>query len=76
MNPHLHDIERLYAQLHSNAQGLGSAEAAQRLRQHGPNRLEELAKRSLFSRLLAEFTHFFALMLWVACRAGLLCRME
>jgi sodium/potassium-transporting ATPase subunit alpha len=69
MNPHLHDIERLYAQLHSNAQGLGSAEAEQRLRQHGPNRLEEVAKRSLFSRLLAEFTHFFALMLWVA--AGL-----
>ncbi len=69
MNPHLHDIERLYTQLRSNAQGLGSAEAEQRLRQHGPNRLEEVAKRSLFSRLLAEFTHFFALMLWVA--AGL-----
>ena len=69
MNPHLHDIERLYTQLKSSAQGLGSAEAEQRLRQHGPNRLEEVAKRSLFSRLLAEFTHFFALMLWVA--AGL-----
>ena len=69
MNPHLHDIERLYTQLKSSAQGLGSAEAEQRLLEHGPNRLEEVAKRSLFSRLLAEFTHFFALMLWVA--AGL-----
>ena len=69
MTPHLHDIERLYTQLHSSAQGLRSAEAAQRLRQHGPNRLEQVAKRSLFSKLLGEFTHFFALMLWLA--AGL-----
>jgi len=69
MNPHLHDIERLYTQLKSSAQGLDSAEAEQRLRQHGPNRLEAVAKRSLFSKLLGEFTHFFALMLWVA--AGL-----
>jgi calcium-translocating P-type ATPase len=69
MNPHLHDIQRLYTQLHSGAQGLSSAEAAQRLQQHGPNRLEEIAQRSLLKRLLGEFTHFFAIMLWVA--AGL-----
>ncbi|MBI5005613.1 MAG: cation-transporting P-type ATPase [Nitrosomonadales bacterium] len=69
MNPHRHDIEQLYAHLHSSAQGLSQAEAAQRLAQHGANRLEAIAARSLPFKLLREFTHFFALILWLA--AGL-----
>lgn len=69
MNPHQHDIEQLYAHLRSGAQGLTQAEAARRLEQHGANRLEQIAGQSLASRLLKEFTHFFALILWIA--AGL-----
>ncbi|MBI4809105.1 MAG: cation-transporting P-type ATPase [Nitrosomonadales bacterium] len=69
MNPHRHDIEQLYAHLHSSAQGLSQAEAAQRLAAHGANRLEKIASRSLPAKLLKEFTHFFALILWLA--AGL-----
>jgi len=69
MNPHRHDIERLYAHLHSSAQGLSQTEAVRRLAKHGVNRLEKIAGQSLPGKLLKEFTHFFALILWVA--AGL-----
>ncbi len=69
MNPHRHDIEKLYAHLHSSAQGLSQAEAEQRLAKYGANQLEKIAGQSLLGRLLKEFTHFFALILWVA--AGL-----
>ncbi|MGO4491137.1 cation-translocating P-type ATPase [Arthrobacter sp. 2YAF22_2] len=46
--------------------GLSSAEAAQRLERSGPNRLPEVSTVPGWRRLLAELTHFFALMLWVA----------
>ena len=69
MNPHRHAIEKLYAHLHSNAQGLTQAEAAQRLARYGANQLEEITEQSFAGRLLKEFTHFFALILWLA--AGL-----
>ncbi len=69
MHPHRHDIERLYAHLHSNARGLSQAEARQRLARYGTNQIEKIAEQSLISKLLKEFTHFFALILWLA--AGL-----
>ncbi|OGT07143.1 MAG: ATPase [Gallionellales bacterium RBG_16_57_15] len=81
MNPHRHAIEKLYAHLHSGADGLTQAEAAQRLARYGANRIEEIAaqpliaglpfagKLPLVGKLLREFTHFFALILWLA--AGL-----
>jgi potassium/sodium efflux P-type ATPase len=69
VNPHRHDIEKLYAHLHSSAQGLSQAEASQRRAKYGANQLEKIAGQSLLGRLLKEFTHFFALILWVA--AGL-----
>ena len=49
--------------------GLSSAEAALRLERAGPNRLPEVRTVPGWRRLLAELTHFFAVMLWVA--AGL-----
>jgi magnesium-transporting ATPase (P-type) len=69
MNPHRHDIEKLYAHLHSSAQGLSQAEATQRLARYGANQIEKIADQSLIGKLLKEFTHFFALILWLA--AGL-----
>ncbi|GAA0682177.1 cation-transporting P-type ATPase [Marinobacterium maritimum] len=41
--------------LHSNANGLSSAEAAGRLEAHGPNRLPEAARRSPLIRILLQF---------------------
>ncbi|BCK87965.1 calcium-transporting ATPase 1 [Sideroxyarcus emersonii] len=69
MNPYQEDIEKLYARLHSGAQGLAQAEAADRLVRYGANRLEKIRGQSAVARLFKEFTHFFALILWLA--AGL-----
>jgi calcium-translocating P-type ATPase len=69
MNPHKHSIEKLYAHLHSSAQGLSQPEAVQRLAQYGVNRIEKISDQSLILKLFKEFTHFFALILWLA--AGL-----
>jgi len=67
--PHPHDIEKLYAHLHSSAQGLTQDEAVLRLARYGANQIERITGQSFIVRLLGEFTHFFALILWVA--AGL-----
>lgn len=46
--------------------GLSSAEAARRLQQAGPNTLPTSRPVPGWRKLLAELTHFFALMLWGA----------
>ena len=75
MNPHRHAIEKLYAHLNSSAQGLTQAEAAHRLARYGANQLEKISEQSFVAglpflkSLFKEFTHFFALILWLA--AGL-----
>ncbi len=57
------------ASLGSTAGGLSFAEARRRLDEFGPNRVEEVRREHPLVRLLREFVHFFALILWVA--AGL-----
>lgn len=66
MNPQRHPIESLYKNLHSSAQGLSQAEALRRLARYGANRIEEISGQSVLGKLLQEFTHFFALILWLA----------
>lgn len=60
------EVEEVFASLGSSPEGLDSAEAARRLSHFGPNRLQERARAPLLPRLLATFTHFFALLLWGA----------
>ncbi|MDP2808586.1 MAG: cation-transporting P-type ATPase [Rhodocyclaceae bacterium] len=65
------DIARLsaaaaLASLGSGPAGLSEQEAARRLAEFGPNRVEAAARTSLWLGLLREFTHFFALILWLA----------
>jgi len=57
------------ASLASGPEGLSPDEARRRLGEFGPNRIEEPRRESMLVRLLGEFVHFFALILWVA--AGL-----
>ncbi|HUH91795.1 MAG TPA: cation-transporting P-type ATPase [Casimicrobiaceae bacterium] len=52
--------------------GLSAAEAERRLREFGPNRVERRAAESPGLRFLKEFTHFFALILWLAAGLALL----
>jgi len=63
------DSEQVLASLRTTSAGLSSAEATRRLREYGPNRLEEIGRKSLLLAFAQEFTHFFAVILWLA--AGL-----
>ncbi|PIX01038.1 MAG: ATPase, partial [Hydrogenophilales bacterium CG_4_8_14_3_um_filter_62_83] len=51
------------------ASGLDAAEAERRLAEFGPNRLEEAAREHGLLRFARQFSHFFAIVLWLA--AGL-----
>ncbi|MDE3036298.1 MAG: hypothetical protein KGJ14_10030, partial [Nitrospirota bacterium] len=46
--------------------GLSPEEARRRLVRYGPNSLQEVRGPSLVLRFLRQFTHFLALLLWVA----------
>lgn len=52
--------------LNSAPDGLSREEALRRLEEYGPNRVERIEKAPLVLRFLKEFTHFFALILWLA----------
>ena len=60
------------ASLHSAATGLTAAEARRRLAEFGPNRVEEVARERLLLRFAREFTHFFAVILWLGAALAFL----
>ena len=69
MKPALAGVEAVLASLESGPAGLVAAVATRRLAEFGPNRIEAAREKSLWLDLAQEFTHFFALILWLA--AGL-----
>lgn len=69
MKIHHLTVEEALHSLHSAPEGLSIAEAARRLSEFGPNRVEKIRAEPLVFRFLRGFTHFFAVILWVA--AGL-----
>lgn len=66
MRIHELPVERVLVSLKTAADGLSVAEAARRLAEFGPNRVEEVGREPVLLRLAREFTHFLALVLWVA----------
>ncbi|MDP3512206.1 MAG: cation-transporting P-type ATPase [Sulfuritalea sp.] len=64
---HIHglDTEQALASLKTTAAGLTAAEAARRLAEFGPNHVEEVAREHLLLGFAREFTHFFAIILWI-----------
>jgi sodium/potassium-transporting ATPase subunit alpha len=66
---HQFSVEEALASLHSRHEGLSLAEAQHRLKEYGRNEVEVVRGEALIIRFLKEFTHFFALILWLA--AGL-----
>jgi sodium/potassium-transporting ATPase subunit alpha len=72
MNIHQLTVADAISSLRSSGQGLSRAEAARRLREYGPNRVEQAAREHPVVRLLREFTHFFALILWLAAALAFL----
>ncbi len=69
MKIHRLSVEDALASLQSGPSGLSGAEARRRLLEFGPNRVERIRGEPLLLRFLKSFSHFFALILWVA--AGL-----
>jgi sodium/potassium-transporting ATPase subunit alpha len=66
---HRLSVSEALASVRSAERGLSSPEAASRLNEFGPNRLEKVAQKTFALRLLNEFFRFFSVILWVA--AGL-----
>ncbi len=69
MRIHQLSVAQSLASLRTSASGLARGEAARRLLEFGPNHVEELGREHLLVSFAREFTHFFAIILWVA--AGL-----
>ncbi len=65
MQVHQLTAEQALASLKSSAAGLTAAEAARRLAEFGPNHIEEIGRENLLLSFAREFTHFFALILWL-----------
>jgi len=63
---HHFSVAQAIGSLQSTPDGLSGAEAARRRAEYGPNRVEEVRREHLMLRLGREFTHFFALILWLA----------
>jgi calcium-translocating P-type ATPase len=60
------NADEVLASLKSTARGLSAAEAQRRLKEFGPNHLEEVAGVRLPLRLARELSNFFAVILWIA----------
>jgi calcium-translocating P-type ATPase len=64
--------EQSLASLKTTAAGLAAAEAARRLAEFGPNHVEEVARENLLLSFAREFTHFFAIILWIGAALAFL----
>jgi len=64
-------LDVVFATLRSAPQGLSPEEAAKRRVEFGPNRIERLPQTPVAVRLVRQFTHFFAVLLWVAALLAL-----
>ncbi len=52
--------------LATSERGLTTNEARRRLSEFGPNRIEEVRGRPLVLKFIGQFTHFLAILLWIA----------
>src|SRR3989339_874466 len=59
-------LPELFITFDSSAEGLSEEEVKRRHLQHGFNLLSQIPTPPWYSKITAQFTHFFALLLWVA----------
>jgi magnesium-transporting ATPase (P-type) len=57
--------DELFAKSGTSERGLTGAQAADRLREYGPNEIREVRGTPLIIKFLENFYHLFAIMLWV-----------
>ncbi len=58
--------DEVFRSLVTAATGLSEEETARRLHEFGPNEIREVKKERLLPRFLGQFTHFLAILLWLA----------
>lgn len=66
MKLHTKNKEEVLAELKTSINGLTEKEANYRLLEYGLNEIKESKKTPLIYRLLKNFTHFLAVLLWIA----------
>ena len=71
---HIHglSVQQALASLNTTGAGLAASEAARRLVEFGPNHVEEVAREHLLLGFAREFTHFFAIILWIGAALAFL----
>jgi len=67
--------DKVFGALQTGPDGLGQAEAGARLERCGPNAIVTVRRKSLLLRLLANFAHLMAILLWIAGFVALAARM-
>ena len=60
------EVEDVYEKLNTSSEGLDEHTAASRLQEFGENTIVHHKQRSLLYKLLNQFIHFFAILLWIA----------
>ncbi|NLI81415.1 MAG: cation-transporting P-type ATPase [Deltaproteobacteria bacterium] len=65
----------VYSALKTRPEGLTREEALTRLKQFGPNILQEARRQSLVAKFLANFVHLMAILLWIAGLVALIAQM-
>jgi sodium/potassium-transporting ATPase subunit alpha len=66
MNIHNLSKEEVLRSLVTSEKGLTEDEALKRLHEYGLNEIKEVRGKPLYLRFLAQFTHFLAILLWIA----------
>ena len=72
MQIHGLSAEQSLASLKTTAAGLAAAEAVRRLAEFGPNHVEEVGREPVLLSFAREFTHFFAVILWIGAALAFL----
>jgi len=58
--------EEVFKTILTSEKGLSAGEAEKRLHEYGFNEIREVRKKPLYIRFIAQFTHFLAVLLWIA----------
>ncbi|MGE5239247.1 MAG: cation-translocating P-type ATPase [Chloroflexota bacterium] len=66
MRIHSLSKEEVFMSLLTSEGGVSEEDARRRLLEYGPNEIREVRGKPLWLRLLAQFTHFLAVLLWIA----------
>ena len=68
-------VPDVYSTLQTTSSGLTQMEAEARLTIYGKNAIREVKGKPLYKKLLANFTHLMAIMLWIAGIAAFIAQM-